>query len=433
MEGNLLENEWKKFEQEIAYKSIQTKPIVPAPPKAPSKSMPAPDRARGVLSELKARRLPARKKLEFCGLDLSSAPKTESLAELSDLSEPDPADPNKYRLRREVIVARHPEHWCDGVIYYTQGKDLHYITLEPGHPGRNPIYGPFEGKPWERLKMSEPKPTTKKHRFAVYLVADPLDVGNAAQISLELLHLAPEPVISEDDLVGYDWPEHILELRPAVTQRIAVKSVWGMLFVVVADGERCYLGAFCALGSSYLPNIPVADVGMDPRLSASKDTLQIRPAPMAGAEDSRGDRRIRKVLEELNFVKPKKPPAGPRPSAQSLDSQLQRGADFSHWTRDTSFGQAIEDIKNSVDPPLQLIVLWKDLYENAAIDRQTAIGMDGISGVPLGVVLKSLLMGVTGDPGELGYVVEGGVITVATKESFEDKRQTRVYNIRDLF
>jgi type 1 glutamine amidotransferase len=129
----------------------------------------------------------------------------------------------------------------------------------------------------------------------------------------------------------------------------------------------------------------------------------------------------------------KKLVASTKKIAVSLDSQLQRDADFSHWTRDTSFGQAIEDIKNSVDPPLQLIVLWKDLYENAAIDRQTAIGMDGISGVPLGVVLKSLLMGVTGDPGELGYVVEGGVITVATKESLKDKRQTRVYDIRDLY
>jgi len=159
---DLLENKWKTFEQAIAYKPIQIKPVLPVSPKGPGKVMPTFDRVRGILNEFKTRRLPGKKKLEFCGLDLSDAPKTNSLAELPDLSEPDPADPNKYRLRREVVVARHPEHWCDGVICYAPAKDRHYITLEPGHPGKNPIYGPFDGKPWKRLKMFEPKPTKSK-------------------------------------------------------------------------------------------------------------------------------------------------------------------------------------------------------------------------------------------------------------------------------
>ncbi|MBL7153097.1 MAG: PmoA family protein [Phycisphaerae bacterium] len=429
---DLLENEWKTFNQAIAYRPIQTKPIASAPPKRP-KFMPALDRARGILNEFKARRLPGKKKLEFCGLGLSSAPKTNSLAELSDLSEPNPADPNKRRLRKEVVVARHPEHWCNGVIYYTPAKNLHYITLEPGHPGRNPIYGPFDGKPWKSLKMFEPKPAKNKHRFAVYLVADPLDVGRSDEVLIDQLHLAPDPIITEDDMVGYDWAEHILKLTPGVRDRIPNPSVWGIPFVVVADGKRSYLGAFWAHGSSYLPKTPMAYVGRISVLLGSKDSLRIEPPPISGLRDPRGDRRIRKVLEELNFVPPKKTPARPRPTVKSLDGQLRRSTDFSHWTRHTTFGQAIDDVKNSVDPPLRLIVLWRDLYENAAIDQQTEIAMDGISGVPLGVALKSLLMAVTGNPGQLGYVVDGGVITVATKDSLREKWRTRVYDVGDLF
>jgi len=106
--------------------------------------------------------------------------------------------------------------------------------------------------------------------------------------------------------------------------------------------------------------------------------------------------------------------------------------DVSHWNRDTTFGQAIEDLKNSADPPLKLIVLWRNLREKAGIDRQTPIRMDGMSNVSLGTTLKFLLMAVAGDPKQVGYAVEGGVITVATKDSLTGKRTTHVYDISDL-
>jgi len=252
-------------------------------------------------------------------------------------------------------------------------------------------------------------------------------------IALDQLHLAPDPVITEQDLVGYDWSGHILKLASGIKDRIPSSSVWGTPFVVVADGTRCYLGAFISAGSSHLPKVPIAHAGAISVQLNSKDSLRIEPPPITGAEDPRGDRRIRKVLEALNFVQPKKTPARQRPAVKSLDGQLRRSADFSHWTRNTTFGQAIDDVKNSVDPPLRLIVLWRDLYENAAIDQQTEIAMDGISDVPLGVALKSLLMAVTGNPGQLAYMVDGGVITVATKDSLKAKWKTRTYDIRDLY
>jgi len=117
---------------------------------------------------------------------------------------------------------------------------------------------------------------------------------------------------------------------------------------------------------------------------------------------------------------------------ESIDKQLGTSIDVSHWTRETPFGEAIKDLKNSIDPPLGLIVLWRDLYDNAGIDQTTPIYMDGISDVPLGTVLKLLLMAVSGSPRQLGYVVNSGVITVGTKASLQAQWKTHVYDIRDL-
>jgi len=404
-----------------------------APPIRTSSTAPGLDTARGILNEFKARRMPDKGgEPDFCGLDLSSAAKTGDRAELPDLFARDPNDPNSYRLRSDIILARHPEHWCSGVVYYVPAKNRHYVSPEPGHPGGNPFYGPFDGKPWEKLGIAEPKPAKDKYRFAIYLVADPVDAGRPNDITLEELRLAPEPIITEKDLLGYDWDRHTLKLTPGVRDHIPPPGVWGVPFVVVADGKRCYLGAFWTHLSSYMPNLPVAYVDSISARLDSKDSIRIEPPPVAEANDPRGDPRIRRVLEALNFVSPKKAVAQPKRTIMSLAEQLEVRVDVSGWTLDTTFGQAIDDLKNSVDPPLRLIVLWRDLYDNAGIDRQTPIMMDGMSEVPLRAALSSLLMAVAGNPGQLGYVVEGGVITVGTKDSLKEKWQTRVYDISDL-
>jgi hypothetical protein len=403
------------------------------PPIRTSSPVPGLDTARGILNEFKARRMPGKGgELDFCGLDLSSAAKTSDRAELPDLFARDPNDPNTYRLRSDIVLARHPEHWCSGVVYYVPTKNRYYISPEPGHPGGNPFYGPFNDKPWEKLGIAEPNALKVKCRFAIHLVLDPVDAGRPNDVTLEELRLAPEPIITEKNLLGYDWDRHTLKLTPGARDRIPSPSVWGVPFVVVADGKRCYLGAFWTHLSSYMPNLPVAYVDPISTRLDSKDSIHIEPPPIADANDPRGDPRIRKVLEALSFVTPKKAVAQPKRTITSLDEQLEVRVDVSGWTRDTTFGRAIDDLKNSVDPPLRLIVLWKDLYDNAGIDRQTPIMMDGISGVPLRAALSSLLMAATGSPGQIGYVIDGGVITVGTKDSLREKWHTRVYDIRDL-
>jgi len=105
----------------------------------------------------------------------------------------------------------------------------------------------------------------------------------------------------------------------------------------------------------------------------------------------------------------------------------------SSFKPDMPFSEAIDILRNSTIPPLNIVVLWKDLQENADIYRETPIGMDGLSRVPLRTHLKVLLMSVAGDSVEkLRYVVDEGVIIIATQGSLPRKNVTRIYDVTDL-
>ncbi|MHB8957834.1 MAG: hypothetical protein ACYC4U_33210 [Pirellulaceae bacterium] len=80
---------------------------------------------------------------------------------------------------------------------------------------------------------------------------------------LEGLILDKVPLLTEADILSYVWPKHEVHLQPGVRDRLlrAIKpSVWGVPFVVVAQGEPAYLGAFWTGFSSYsadMPTIPI--------------------------------------------------------------------------------------------------------------------------------------------------------------------------------
>lgn len=103
-----------------------------------------------------------------------------------------------------------------------------------------------------------------------------------------------------------------------------------------------------------------------------------------------------------------------------------------HFSWQMPFADAIDQIRDCVDPPLKIAVLWRDLYDNADIERTTPINMDDISGVPIGTVLELLLASVSGRYDQLGYIVEDGVIIIATIDSLPHRLKPRVYDIADL-
>lgn len=112
--------------------------------------------------------------------------------------------------------------------------------------------------------------------------------------------------------------------------------------------------------------------------------------------------------------------------------QFDEVVDLSGLTSEMPFSEALEELKNSVDPPLKIAVIWRDLIDNADIDQTTPIKMDPISSIPLGKALELLLKSVSGGAADLGYIVEGGVITIATVEALPEKLETLVYDVTDL-
>ena len=125
-------------------------------------------------------------------------------------------------------------------------------------------------------------------------------------------------------------------------------------------------------------------------------------------------------------------PIGLEEADMAVYKQLDEVVDLSALTPEMSFSDAIAELKNSVDPTLTIIVLWRDLLESADILQETTINMDGIPAIRLGTGLENLLKAVSGGLVDLDYVVENGVITVATIDSLPSKLITRVYDVTDL-
>ena len=112
--------------------------------------------------------------------------------------------------------------------------------------------------------------------------------------------------------------------------------------------------------------------------------------------------------------------------------QLEQIVNLSELSPEMPFGDAIDVIRNSVEPPLKVFVNWRDLYDNADVDQSTQINMDPISAIPLGRALTLLLQAVSGGFADISYAVQDGVVTIATREAIPSEYETLVYDITDV-
>ncbi|HNS19617.1 MAG TPA: hypothetical protein PKH24_03920, partial [Sedimentisphaerales bacterium] len=117
-------------------------------------------------------------------------------------------------------------------------------------------------------------------------------------------------------------------------------------------------------------------------------------------------------------------------------NQLDQTVDLSGITRDTPANEAFEILRSAVQPPLNLVVLWRDLEENVGIDPASPVQFDGPASARLGTALDSMLRAIS-DPlvpdNPVEYVVNRGVVTVATRDGLpRTKLETRVYDVSDL-
>ena len=150
--------------------------------------------------------------------------------------------------------------------------------------------------------------------------------------------------------------------------------------------------------------------------------------------ESRRDRARTRLAEVMKQVKAVGPPPEIKqsPADISVYERLEQIVDLSMLKPSMSFVDVITELKNSVDPPLQIQPNWRDLLENAEVEPTTPAGIDPLTGIKLRKALEILLSAVSNDFAKLKYVVDEGVILIATIDSLPRKMVPCVYEIPAL-
>jgi hypothetical protein len=145
----------------------------------------------------------------------------------------------------------------------------------------------------------------EQNTFGIYLIAEPVDARTLAHNPTlwKELALSSTPVISQADIISYDFSIHAMRLRLEAIKRLPKPPVTGTPFVVLVNGERIYQGAFYISASSIPYSQPVILVDrLEHDQPRKADVLLIDrayPASFATGRDLRSDDRIKRALTKL--------------------------------------------------------------------------------------------------------------------------------------
>ena len=143
-----------------------------------------------------------------------------------------------------------------------------------------------------------------KKGFAIYLTRE-----NTPPSQMEILSriaIAETPLISNADIVSYNWATQEIELTPEAFQRIVALHVptTGTAFVVCVDDSPVYWGAFWTPISSQ--SFQGVTISM-PFKSQTNNMIKLElgyPGPsFYKGEDPRSEKRIKDALEKAGKLK----------------------------------------------------------------------------------------------------------------------------------
>jgi hypothetical protein len=100
-----------------------------------------------------------------------------------------------------------------------------------------------------------------------------------------------------------------------------------------------------------------------------------------------------------------------------LEETLQTVVDLSILSPEMPFSEAIEHLKDAVEPPLPIVVMWKELLDSCEIEPTTPIDMDGLPTVKLETALRMLLAAVSSSPTDISYQIDDDVIVIREEEA----------------
>lgn len=131
------------------------------------------------------------------------------------------------------------------------------------------------------------------------------DAKQALKLGMEFLALEKHPIIITEDIVYYDWSEHILVIRK---NDFIDKVNEGRLhlhnqpFVITVDDQRIYMGFFWSSASSaFSPKTPLIEYFGDPKGETGIYHFKILSTRLSTG-DVRYDKRLYDALEENDKI-----------------------------------------------------------------------------------------------------------------------------------
>lgn len=105
---------------------------------------------------------------------------------------------------------------------------------------------------------------------------------------------------------------------------------------------------------------------------------------------------------------------GDTPASQAIRKQLDREVDLGALNGQTPLKEAVEVLRRSVEPPLNIVVLWTDLRENLSVEPTSPVNIDGLPKVKLGTMLDLLVKGLRAGEARPMWRIRGDVIVIGT-------------------
>ena len=118
-------------------------------------------------------------------------------------------------------------------------------------------------------------------------------------------------------------------------------------------------------------------------------------------------------------------------TSYEVSKLLEKTADLSELKHEMPFEQAIDIMRHSTTPAVNIVVLWSQL-EKAGIERGSPTYMDGITDIPLKTGLNILLQSVSEGQNKVGYYIKDGLVIIGLQDLIEQQLETRFYYITDL-
>ncbi len=105
---------------------------------------------------------------------------------------------------------------------------------------------------------------------------------------------------------------------------------------------------------------------------------------------------------------------------------------LSRLSPDMTIEKALDIMSKSVEPPLQFQPDWRDLADNVDVLPTTACEMNPLKSIKLGKALDILTTHISSELAGIDYIVQGGVVVIATRDKLPNNLETMVYDVSGL-